>query len=66
MYFSGKEPLIVAATCPACDSRGLGVTVKLSAERAPSFPEHDVSTIAVADKTRIVDFFIFLFVYTLQ
>ena len=45
MYPSGNIPLMVADTLPPFDSSGFGTTLKLSAESAPNFPEHDVRSI---------------------
>ena len=40
-YFSGNEPSIVAVTLPPCVCSGVGVTLKLSDDNAPSLEEHD-------------------------
>jgi hypothetical protein len=52
IYFSGKWPLMVAGTVPVWVSRGLGVTVKLSAESGPSLEHEERSIRDAADKRR--------------
>jgi hypothetical protein len=43
MYFSGKTPFTVRGTLPASVSNGVGVTLKLSADKLPNLLEHDDS-----------------------
>src|SRR5574344_1688048 len=50
-------PFMVADTLPPFDSSGFGTTLKLSAESAPSFPEHDVRSIIDAADNRKRCFF---------
>ena len=56
MYFSGKWPLMVAGTVPACVSNGFGVTVKLSADNSPSFEQDEKKITVAADKRKNVFF----------
>jgi hypothetical protein len=56
MYFSGKAPLIVAGTTPPVVSSGLGVTVKLSADKAPNLPEQAVRSNNDAAKRERISF----------
>ena len=60
MYFSGNLPLIVVGTFPASLSRGLGTTLKLSADNAPNFEEQDDSAINAAAERNKTTFFCIL------